>query len=95
MRAKARRAVLPGNGLLHPCVGEAYEGLGAGEVIEQLLRLALEEHIVFGFADESGAGNSFGHSIAEVETESGGEIGAWCGCSHGVHAVGEGPVCGG
>ena len=33
---------------------KAYQGLGTGEVVEQFLRLAFEEQIVFCFADEGG-----------------------------------------
>src|SRR6201999_4062424 len=44
---------------------EPQQGLRAGEVVEDLVRLAGEEDVLLRFADQRGARDALGHAVAE------------------------------
>ena len=47
-------------------LSEAHVGLWAREVVKKLLRLHLEKHVAFGFANESRTRDSFCDAVAQI-----------------------------
>ncbi|GAB7188603.1 hypothetical protein ATKI12_8434 [Kitasatospora sp. Ki12] len=74
--------------------GEQHQRLGAGQVVVELLRLALEELVLGGVADQGGALDPFGDAVVEGVVEVGGVEGAGGVDAHDVHAVVDRPSCG-
>lgn len=74
---------------------EHHEGLGAGEVLVELLGLALEELVLGGVAHEGGALDPFGDAAVEGVVEVGGAEAPGGVHAHDVHAVVDGPPGGG
>src|SRR5262245_54877276 len=71
--------------------GEAKKCLGAGQTIEEHLRLTDKEKIVLGFAHERGAGDRLGNAALERVVQRSGHVAPRSLCTHGIHAMGEGP----
>src|SRR5215831_404240 len=76
MRAKAIRPAPTWQWAPAPSLsGETHEGLSAGEVIKEFLRLPLEKDVALGFADQSRTGNGFRDAVAQIVLQGRGQIG--------------------